>query len=71
MTAPIPFNRPCLTGNELLYVAECIRRGHISADGAFTKKCRALLEEALGSESVLLVSSCTHALEMAALLANI
>lgn len=71
MTAPIPFNRPCLTGNELLYVAECIRRGHISADGAFTKKCRALLEEALGSESVLLVTSCTHALEMAALLANI
>lgn len=71
MTAPIPFNRPCLTGNELLYVAECIRRGHISADGAFTKKCRALLEAALGSESVLLVTSCTHALEMAALLANI
>lgn len=71
MTSPIPFNRPCLAGNELLYVAECIERGHISADGVFTKQCRALLEQELGAKCVLLVTSCTHALEMTALLADI
>jgi dTDP-4-amino-4,6-dideoxygalactose transaminase len=67
----IPFNRPCLTGNELIYIAECIRQGHLAGDGYFTKKCRQFLEQELGVPSVLLVTSCTHALEMAALLLDI
>jgi dTDP-4-amino-4,6-dideoxygalactose transaminase len=67
----IPFNKPCLTGNELVYVAECIRQGHIAADGGFTKRCRQLLEKELGVEAVFLVTSCTHALEMAAILLDI
>lgn len=64
----IPFNKACLSGNELLYVAESIQRGHISGDGGFTRRCRELLEGELRAAAVLLTSSCTHALEMAALL---
>lgn len=67
----IPFNRACLTGNEWRYVAEAIDNGHISGDGPFTKKCQALLERQLGVAKVLLTTSCTHALEMAALLLDI
>ncbi len=67
----IPFNRPSLCGNELLYVAESIQKGHLSGDGHFTKRCRSMLEQALGAAGVLLVTSCTHALEMAALLLDI
>ena len=67
----IPFNKPCLTGDELLYVAECIRHGHISGDGPFTRRCHELIEQALGVPAVFLVTSCTHALEMAALLLDI
>ena len=40
----IPFNKPSLSGDELLHVAESIRAGHISSDGRFTKRCRELLE---------------------------
>jgi dTDP-4-amino-4,6-dideoxygalactose transaminase len=67
----IPFNKPSLSGNELLHVAESIRAGHISCDGRFTTRCRELLEAELGVPGVLLTTSCTHALEMAALLLNI
>jgi dTDP-4-amino-4,6-dideoxygalactose transaminase len=67
----IPFNRPCLSGNEQRYMAQALANGHISGDGAFTKKCHALLQQALGVPSVLLTTSCTHALEMAALLLDI
>lgn len=67
----IPFNKPCLTGNENLYMSQALAYGHISGDGVFTKRCHALLQEALGSQSVLLTTSCTHALELAALLLNI
>jgi dTDP-4-amino-4,6-dideoxygalactose transaminase len=67
----IPFNRACLTGNELHYAAEAIMNGHISGDGSFTKRCHSLLEKSLGVPKVLLTSSCTHALEMAALLLDI
>jgi len=67
----IPFNRPCFVGKELDYIAEAIELGHISGDGTFTKKCRALLERALGVPKVLLTTSCTHALEMAALLLDL
>src|ERR1700733_7927375 len=67
----IPFNKPSLSGNELLHVAESIRAGQISADGSFTKRCRELLEAEFDVPGVLLATSCTHALEMAALLLNI
>lgn len=67
----IPFNRPCLVGTEQRYVAEAFASGQISGDGPFTKKCHALLEEELGVPRVLLTTSCTHALEMAALLLDL
>jgi dTDP-4-amino-4,6-dideoxygalactose transaminase len=67
----IPFNKPCLTGNELPYIASAIERGHIAGDGVFTRKCHELLERELGAMRVLLTTSCTHALEMAALLLDI
>jgi len=64
----IPFNRPSLFGAELEYIAEAVRNGHISGDGAFTKRCNELLEQTLAVNKALLTTSCTHALEMAALL---
>jgi dTDP-4-amino-4,6-dideoxygalactose transaminase len=64
----IPFNRPCLTGNEYKYIAEAIANGHASGDGPFTRKCHKLLEQELQVPKALLTTSCTHALEMAALL---
>lgn len=67
----IPFNRPGLTGNELAYIADAVASGHASGDGAYTRKCHALLEQALNVPKVLLTTSCTHALEMAAMLLNI
>src|SRR5215469_7124315 len=68
MTYRIPFNRPCLAGNEYKYIADAIANGHASGDGPFTKKCHHLLESELGTMKALLTTSCTHALEMAALL---
>jgi dTDP-4-amino-4,6-dideoxygalactose transaminase len=67
----IPFNKPSLSGNELLYLAESITAGHTSSDGRFTKRCRELLEAEFAVPAVLLTTSCTDALEMAALLLNI
>jgi dTDP-4-amino-4,6-dideoxygalactose transaminase len=64
----IPFNRPCLAGNEYQYIAQAIVNGHASGDGPFTRKCHEFLEAELGVHRVLLTTSCTHALEMAALL---
>lgn len=52
-------------------MAEALDEGHISGDGAFTKKCQAILRDALGAAGVLLTTSCTHALEMAALLLDL
>ena len=72
MTPPsIDFNHPVLVGRELEYVSEAFRNGHISGDGAFTKKCHAYLEQALGVPKALLTTNCTHALEMMALLLDI
>ena len=68
MSYAIPFNRPCLAGNEYMYIAEAIARGHASGDGPFTKRCHELLERELGVPEALLTTSCTHALEMAAIL---
>jgi dTDP-4-amino-4,6-dideoxygalactose transaminase len=67
----IPFNKPSLTGKELEYIAEAVEFGHISGDGPFTRRCEAYLEEALGVPRVLLTTSCTHALEMAAMLLDL
>jgi len=67
----ILFNRPCLVGNELDYITDVIKVGHASGDGAYTRRCQALLERVLGVPKVLLTTSCTHALEMAALLLDI
>ncbi len=71
MLLQIPFNRPSLTGKELEYLKQAIDNGHISGDGLFTKKCQELLEHTLQVPKVLLTTSCTHALEMTALLLNI
>jgi dTDP-4-amino-4,6-dideoxygalactose transaminase len=68
MSYSIPFNRPCLAGNEYKYIAEAIANGHASGDGPFTRKCHELLEQVLEVSKVLLTTSCTHALEMTALL---
>ena len=67
----IPFNRSSLVGKEIEYVAQAVANGHISGDGEFTKRCHRLLEETLSVKKALLTTSCTHALEMAALLLNI
>jgi dTDP-4-amino-4,6-dideoxygalactose transaminase len=64
----IPFNRPCLAGNEYKYIAEAIANGQASGDGPFTRRCHELLERELHAAKVLLTTSCTHALEMAAIL---
>lgn len=67
----IPFNKPPLTGNEEQYVLESMKSSKISGDGEFTKKCHLWFEEKLNCKKVLLTTSCTHALEMAAILLDI
>ena len=64
----IPFNRPAQLGNEFKYMSQAIQNGHASGNGPFTKQCEAMLEKMLEVPKVLLTTSCTHALEMAALL---
>jgi dTDP-4-amino-4,6-dideoxygalactose transaminase len=67
----IPFNQPSLAGSEHNYMCQAIEQGHLAGDGPFTKKCHTLLERTMGLPKALLTTSCTHALEMAALLLNI
>lgn len=67
----IPFNRVGRVGTELGYVQEAFDRMHICGDGEFTKKCQSLLQDVLSIPKALLTTSCTHALEMAALLLDI
>ncbi len=64
----IPLNRPALVGSELRYIGDALRRGQISGDGFYTRRCSAYLEHLLGARRVLLTPSCTHALELAFLL---
>ena len=71
MLQPIPFNRPVLAGREVEYILDAIRRMHISGDGHFTAQCHQLIERLLGVPKVLLTTSCTHALEMTALLLDL
>ena len=67
----VDFNRPVVVGNELIYIQQAIENGHLSGDGIFTRKCNELLERELPVPKALLTTSCTHALEMAALLLDI
>ncbi|HEV3333758.1 MAG TPA: dTDP-4-amino-4,6-dideoxygalactose transaminase [Bryobacteraceae bacterium] len=69
--AGIPFNRPVLFGKETAYILDAIARAHVSGDGYYSKRCHAFLESHLGVPKALLCTSCTHALEMAALLLDI
>ncbi len=71
MNIRIPFNRPSLVGREIDYVYKALEEGHISGNGAFTKKCHELLEELLGVPECQLTTSCTHALEMVAILLDL
>jgi dTDP-4-amino-4,6-dideoxygalactose transaminase len=66
-----PFNRPFMTGREFVYIAEAYANGVLAGDGEFTKKCHAHLERAIGCTKALLTHSCTAALEMGALLADL
>jgi len=67
----IPFNKPYLSGNELKYIAEAINSGKISGNGLFTKKCHDFFQKHYGFNKCLLTTSCTDALEMAAILCDI
>ena len=67
----IPFNKPALIGDEFAYMEQAQRNGHMSGDGPFTRQCHQLLEDQLDVPKVLLTTSCTHALEMSALLLSI
>ena len=67
----IKFNRPFLTGNEHSYILKAHKIGQLAGDGYFTNKCQKWLEKNLGTKKAFLTHSCTSALEMAAILANI
>jgi dTDP-4-amino-4,6-dideoxygalactose transaminase len=67
----VDFNRPVTVGNEFEYMRQAVENARISGDGAFTKKCHAFLESELGVTKALLTTSCTHALEMSAILLGI
>jgi dTDP-4-amino-4,6-dideoxygalactose transaminase len=67
----IPFNKPYLSGNETKYIAEAVQSGKISGDGIFTQKCHKFFETKYGFKKALLTTSCTDALEMAAILLDI
>ena len=67
----IPFNKPSIIGRELEYIQRAIKNWHISGDGTFTHKCNLFLEKELGVKKNLLTTSCTHALEMSAILLDI
>ena len=67
----IPFNKPGLVGHELTYIADAILRGHSAGDGRYTSLCHDFLQRELGCHRALLTTSCTHALEMCALLLDI
>jgi dTDP-4-amino-4,6-dideoxygalactose transaminase len=67
----IPFNKPYLTGKELHHIADAHARGQLAGDGHFTRLCSQWLQAHTGTQRALLTHSCTAALEMAAILANI
>lgn len=67
----VTFNKPTVVGKEFEYMQKALQGDHISGDGTFTRQSHALLEQVLGVPKVLLTTSCTHALEMSALLLDL
>ncbi len=67
----IPFNKPFMVGKELYYVAQSVLTGHTAGNGEFSRKCEALLQAEFEADNVLLTTSCTSALELAALLCDV
>ena len=67
----IPFNRPFIVGKELFYISQAVLGGHLAGDGRFTRLCNAWLECKFGAKKVLLTTSCTTALDIAAILCDI
>jgi len=67
----IPFNKPYLTGKETDYIKQAVASGKISGDGMFTEKCHRFFEKRYGFKKALMVTSCTDALEMAAILCDV
>ncbi len=67
----IPFNKPFLTGHETEYIRQAVESGKISGNGSFTKKCQQFFEQRYGFGKCLLTTSCTDALEMAAILTEV
>jgi len=71
MTYRIPFNRPYIVGTEIGYISQCLADAKLSGDGRFTQLCHKMIQERLRAPHVLLTTSCTSALEMAALLCDL
>jgi dTDP-4-amino-4,6-dideoxygalactose transaminase len=71
MTNRIPFNRPYIVGTEIGYISQCLADAKLSGDGRFTQLCHKMIQERLRAPHVLLTTSCTSALEMAALLCDL
>lgn len=71
MTIRIPFNKPSVTGSELIYVGQAVAKGHTSGNGAFTKRAEQMLEASFDASRVLLTTSGTSALELAAMLCDL
>lgn len=67
----IPFNKPFIAGKELYYIADAVMSQKIAGDGIYGRKVEAILQERLGSAKILLTTSCTSALEISAILANL
>ena len=67
----IHFNRPYLTGNETEYIRQAVADGKISGNGEFTHRCQSFFEKRYGVRKCLLTTSCTDALEMAAILSGV
>ena len=71
MSYRIPFNKPFIVGRELHYMAEAVVAGQTAGEGRFVRACERLMEERFGARRVLLTTSCTSALEMAAILCDL
>src|SRR5689334_25119001 len=67
----VPFNRPYVVGKEFEYISQAIAQGHLSGNGEFTHRCQRWIEDRTGAAKALLTHSCTAALEMAAILADV
>jgi dTDP-4-amino-4,6-dideoxygalactose transaminase len=67
MLPALPFNKSSLQGRELEFIFQTISNGQIAGDQTFSKKCHGLLEEVVGVRRALVTTSCTHALEIAAI----